>query len=63
MDCPICGEGFGHKAGCPNAEPIPEKFCICELCDDFIYVGDRYIDFEGVKYHTDCFIDEYEHEA
>lgn len=63
MDCPICGSGYGHKAGCPNAEPIPEKICVCDLCDEFIFEHDLVIDFDGVMYHSECFRDEYEREA
>lgn len=63
MNCPVCGEGYGHKAGCPNAEPIPEKVCLCDICDEFIYAGDRIIEFEEMTAHRDCFLDEYEKEA
>lgn len=63
MDCPICGQGYGHKDGCPEAEPIREKVCLCDLCDEYIYEGDIIIDYDGIKYHEDCFLDEYRHEA
>ncbi len=63
MCCEICGETFGHKAGCPEAESIPEKVCLCDLCDEYIYQGDKIIEYDGICFHEECFIDEYGKEA
>ena len=57
--CPYC-MSFPHKAGCPNAEPMPEKVGECELCGDPIYSGENIYDVDGKKYHIGCFEDEYE---
>lgn len=63
MNCPICGNGYGHKSGCPNSNPMPEKVGECELCGDPIYSGDLIIDVDGKRYHDECFLDEYRCEA
>lgn len=60
--CPYCMSN-PHKAGCPNAAPMPEKVSACELCGDPIYKGDDIIDVAGTKFHYDCFIEEYRCEA
>lgn len=57
MNCPICGNGYGHKAGCPSYDPMPEKVGECELCGDSIYRGDFIFDVDGKLYHDECLID------
>lgn len=61
--CEICGETFGHKAGCPEADSMPEKVCLCDLCDEYIYRGDKTVEYDGICCHEECFIDEYGKEA
>lgn len=61
MFCEIChGQGF-HLPQCPHY--VPEKVCSCALCGDPIYSGDMIFDVDGMKYHKECFSDEYEVEA
>lgn len=63
MDCPFCGQGYGHKDGCPEAEPIREKVGFCEICDEPIFESDIIFDIDGTLYHEECFCDEYKREA
>lgn len=63
MNCPICGNGYGHKNGCPESESFKEKTGECEICCGNIYSGEIIIDFDGNKYHEECFVDNYKCEA
>ncbi len=53
--CEIC-----HHApclsGCPNA-PDPPTVYICKCCGEPIVVDETYYEFEGDRYHEECFED------
>lgn len=59
--CPYCHRSGEHKVGCPNYEP--PVVCSCGLCDGDIRKGDEIVLYDGIKYHAECFLDEYEKEA
>lgn len=41
---------------CPNA-PEPEKVYNCSHCNEPIYVGEEYYEFNGEHFHEECFED------
>ena len=53
--CEICHQ-YRCPSGCPNA-PDPEPIAICKHCLEDIVVGDEYYEYDGEKYHEDCFAD------
>lgn len=52
--CKICLNGSCLR-GCPNYEP--KKVYECSNCDDDIYDGETYYEYDGNYYHESCFED------
>ena len=50
--CEICHQYF-CPAGCPNAKETP--FATCIYCNENIVIGENYYEFDGERYHEDCF--------
>lgn len=38
---------------CPNCEI--EEVCECDYCRDTIVVGEKYYEYDGKCYHSECF--------
>jgi len=43
-------------SGCPNA-PEPPSIGQCKFCGEDIQVGEEYFEYDGKKYHEECFSD------
>lgn len=60
--CPYC-MSYPHKSGCPNEQRTHKKVGLCKICEEEIYSGDIIIDVDGSRYHDECFLERYRHEA
>lgn len=48
--CSIC------PSGCPNADG-PISIGVCSHCNEDIVIGEEYYEYEGERYHEECFED------
>lgn len=57
--CEYCRRGSGeHLPGCPNYEP--PVLCVCEICNENVIQGEKYIIYHSHTFHSDCFLEKYE---
>ena len=53
--CEICHSG-PCLSRCPNAPELP-SIGKCKYCGEDIQVGEEYFEYDGKKYHEECFND------
>ncbi|MBQ0036837.1 MAG: hypothetical protein KBT35_07985 [Firmicutes bacterium] len=54
MGCKYCGRALGyHDTRCPLYEEPNAKYK-CQACDEGIFPGDEYVEFNGKYIHYDC---------